>query len=414
MIDVNKQNVTSHLSAMNAATAQVVTLTSNGAQNSDFNAVGAAVSSISTNLGDFSKDVMMIAALQDDKIAESDRLLDAAKKLCSAFTDFLRHVEPDCNEPRQNMFSAVGKIGEVGNEIIRNINREENLDETFRMQETFIGLAKLVASATAGLVIASKNVANHCGNQQGVNEVISLVTQCALSTSQLVSCTKVCSSTISSRECQEQIVEAARQVSRQVDGVMDVANMHCQNEQALSELTQCAQNVTSSVMQLLDNVKASDEQIINIRSSNCSALNKQDESIERIFNATDMLFNSVGNGPEMIRQAKIVAQSTTELINSLKQEAHVQPTSEQQRKLLLAAKLLAEATSKIVEAAKGCASNPSDERMQSSLKKAAEDLKNATTVAAGDNLQLKLIKRLELCAKQAASCATQSIAAIQV
>lgn len=102
------------------------------------------------------------------------------------------------------------------------------------------------------------------------------------------------------------------------------------------------------------------------------------------------------------------------MINSLKQEAHIQPTSEQQRKLLLAAKLLAEATSKIVEAAKGCASNPHDERMQSNLKKAAEDLKNATTIAAGDNLQLKLIKRLELCAKQAASCATQSIAAIQV
>ncbi len=44
MIDVNRQNVTSHLSAMNAATAQVVTLTSNGPQNTDYNAVGAAVS----------------------------------------------------------------------------------------------------------------------------------------------------------------------------------------------------------------------------------------------------------------------------------------------------------------------------------------------------------------------------------
>lgn len=44
MIDVNRQNVTSHLSAMNAATAQVVTLTSNGPHNSDYNAVGAAVS----------------------------------------------------------------------------------------------------------------------------------------------------------------------------------------------------------------------------------------------------------------------------------------------------------------------------------------------------------------------------------
>ena len=41
---------------------------------------------------------MMIAALQDENVAESDRLLDAAKKLCAAFTDFLKYVEPDCNE----------------------------------------------------------------------------------------------------------------------------------------------------------------------------------------------------------------------------------------------------------------------------------------------------------------------------
>lgn len=46
MIDVNRQNVTSHLSAMNAATAQVVTLTSNGPQHTDYNAVGAAVLSM--------------------------------------------------------------------------------------------------------------------------------------------------------------------------------------------------------------------------------------------------------------------------------------------------------------------------------------------------------------------------------
>ena len=270
MIDVNKQNVTSHLSAMNAATAQVVTLTSNGPQFTDYNAVGAAVSCISTNLGDFSKDVMTIAALQDEEnLAENDRLLDAAKRLCNAFTDFLKYVEPECTEPRQNLFSAVGKIGEAGNEIIRSLNRSdsqffEDLAAEPKLQETIIGLAKIVASSTAGLVIASKNVANHCDKQHEVNEVIALVTQCALSTSQLVSCTKVCSSTIGSRECQDQIVEAARQVSRQVDCVMDVTSMYCKNEHALTELRNCAHNVTEAVMQLLENVKASNEQIITI------------------------------------------------------------------------------------------------------------------------------------------------------
>jgi talin len=310
----------------------------------------------------------------------------------------------------------VSKIGEAGNEIMRNLNKNETISEISepRLQETFISLAKTVASSTAGLVIASKNVANHCENQQGVNEVISLVTQCALSTSQLVSCTKVCASTIGSRECQEQIIEAARQVSRQVDSVIDCANIHCKNEKALNDLKSCARNVTESVLNLLDNVKGSNEKMVCMSSNKTSQSNKQEESIDKIFNATDNLFNSMGDASEMIRQAKFLAQATTELVNSLKQEAHNQQTNDQQRRLLLAAKLLAEATSKMVEAAKGCATNPQDSYLQNNLKKAAEELKNATTIAAGDNIQVKLIKRLELCAKQAASCATQSIAAIQV
>jgi hypothetical protein len=39
MIDVNRQNVTSHLSAMSAATAQVMTLTLNGPNGTNYNAV---------------------------------------------------------------------------------------------------------------------------------------------------------------------------------------------------------------------------------------------------------------------------------------------------------------------------------------------------------------------------------------
>ncbi len=68
----------------------------------------------------------------------------------------------------------------------------------------------------------------------------------------------------------------------------------------------------------------------------------------------------------------------------------------------------------MVEAAKGCATNPNDMDMQGLLRRAAEDLRTATTIAAGDNLQLKLIKKLETSAKQAASCATQAIATVQV
>jgi hypothetical protein len=46
---------------------------------------------------------MMIAALQDegepyDENSNSNRLLDASKRLCIAFYDFLKYVEPECAE----------------------------------------------------------------------------------------------------------------------------------------------------------------------------------------------------------------------------------------------------------------------------------------------------------------------------
>ena len=51
----------------------------------------------------------------------------------------------------------------------------------------------------------------------------------------------------------------------------------------------------------------------------------------------------------------------------------------------------------------------------SQLQRAAQDLKSATQAAVADNgTNQRLVKRLEMCAKQAASCATQAIAAIQV
>lgn len=96
-IDTHKQNVGSQIAAMNAATAQVVTLTSGPADNVDHTAVGAAITTIATNLPEMTKGVRMIAALMDDE-SSGERLLDAARKLCSAFSDLLKATEPETKE----------------------------------------------------------------------------------------------------------------------------------------------------------------------------------------------------------------------------------------------------------------------------------------------------------------------------
>lgn len=52
-------------------------------------------------------------------------------------------------------------------------------------------LAKAVATAAAALVLKAKNVAQKAEDTAQQNRVIAAATQCALSTSQLVACTRV-------------------------------------------------------------------------------------------------------------------------------------------------------------------------------------------------------------------------------
>ena len=97
---------------MNAATAQMVTLTGQGDE-TDHNAVGAAVNTISTNLPDMAREVKMLAALMDDKSAgvEGDDLMGAARTLCGAFSEMLTSAAPKTNEVRiQSKISIAREI----------------------------------------------------------------------------------------------------------------------------------------------------------------------------------------------------------------------------------------------------------------------------------------------------------------
>lgn len=55
---------------------------------------------------------------------------------------------------------------------------------------------------------------------------------------------------------------------------------------------------------------------------------------------------------EMVRQARILAQATSDLVNAIKADTEGETDLENSRKLLSAAKILADATTKMVEAAK--------------------------------------------------------------
>ena len=51
----------------------------------------------SSNIGEFSRDMRMLAALQEED-NDGDRLMDAARKLAGAFTDLLTAAQPGTSQ----------------------------------------------------------------------------------------------------------------------------------------------------------------------------------------------------------------------------------------------------------------------------------------------------------------------------
>ena len=72
----------------------------------EFNAGIPNSSFSSSNVGMFSKDVKMLAALQEEEV-DGDRLLDAARRLAGAFSDLLKAAQPGTQEvsTRKTAFS---------------------------------------------------------------------------------------------------------------------------------------------------------------------------------------------------------------------------------------------------------------------------------------------------------------------
>ncbi|XP_046974627.1 talin-1 isoform X4 [Vanessa cardui] len=400
-LDNSKQVVTSHIAAMNAATAQVVTLTAGPTEEVDHTAVGAAITTITTNLPEMTKGVQLIAALLDDA-PDGERLLDATRALCCAFSDLLRAAEPHAKEPRQSLLNAASRVGEASTSVLHTIGEETEEDK--ETQDILLSLAKAVANTTAALVLKAKNVAAQCKDEQPLqNSIIAAATHCALATSQLVACAKVVAPTLHNPACREQLTSAARQVAQAVEKLVTA----CQQAPeaagpGVEQLTAAAQRVSEELERLLAHCDLD-------RRAQATVLEQAVESVvsasERVADAPD--------APEMVRRARLLGHATARLIADIKTEAEKQP-SDAQCKLLAAAKLLADATTRMVEAARLCASSPQDREKQEALRRAAKELRFITVdYAQGQDIVSSQLTRLTESARQATSSATQLITSAQ-
>ncbi|XP_071766613.1 talin-2a [Centroberyx gerrardi] len=401
-VDESKHEIHSQVDAITAGTASVVNLTAGDPTDTDYTAVGCAITTISSNLTEMSKGVKLLAALMEDEVGGGNDLMRAARTLAGAVSDLLKAVEPASGEPRQTVLTAAGSIGQASGDLLRQIGESET-DERF--QDVLMNLAKAVANAAAMLVLKAKNVAQVAEDTVLQNRVIAAATQCALSTSQLVACAKVVSPTISSPVCQEQLIEAGKLVDRSVESCVQACLSATEDGELLKQVSAAASVVSQALGDLLQHVRQ--------YTSRGEPIGRYDQATDTIMTVTESIFSSMGDAGEMVRQARVLAQATSDLVNAMRSDAEAEIDVDNSKKLLAAAKLLADATARMVEAAKGAAAYPENEDQQQRLREAAEGLRVATNAAAQNAIKKKLINRLENAAKQAAAAATQTIAASQ-
>uniref|UniRef100_A0A8C2Q2K9 Talin 1 n=1 Tax=Cyprinus carpio TaxID=7962 RepID=A0A8C2Q2K9_CYPCA len=154
-MDESKHEIHSQVDAITAGTASMVNLTAGDPAETDYTAVGCAVTTISSNLTEMSKGVKLLAALMEDEGANGQQLLGAAKNLACAVSDMLKTAQPASTEPRQNLLQAAGNVGQTSGELLQQIG-ESDADQQFQNSRKLLSAAKLLADATARMVEAAK------------------------------------------------------------------------------------------------------------------------------------------------------------------------------------------------------------------------------------------------------------------
>uniref|UniRef100_A0A665VQK2 Talin 1 n=1 Tax=Echeneis naucrates TaxID=173247 RepID=A0A665VQK2_ECHNA len=349
-MDESKHEIHSQVDAITAGTASMVNLTAGDPAETDYTAVGCAVTTISSNLTEMSKGVKLLAALMEDEGGNGQQLLGAAKNLACAVSDMLKTAQPANTEPRQNLLQAAGNVGQASGELLSHIG-ETDTDPQF--QDMLMQLAKAVANAAAALVLKAKNVAQKTEDSTQQNRVIAAATQCALSTSQLVACTRVVAPTISSpgaaanpdsEEQQQKLREAA-------EGLRMATNAAAQNaikKRLVNKLENAAKQAAAAATQ-------------TIAAAQHAASSNRNQAAQQ----------------QLVQSCKVVAEQIPQLVQGVRGSQSQPDSPSAQLALISASQNFLQPGAKMVTASKATVPTISDQASAMQLSQCAKNLASA-------------------------------------
>ena len=154
------------MSAINGATAHLVTLTGKGSS-TDFNLVGAAIDTISSNLPQMAESIQMLSALADSD--EVDSLVEAGLSMCTAFNGLLSAIQAKSGKEGQPMLVAASNVGQASRSVLNVIDIDQVLGRND--QDILLALTKVVANNTGALFLKAQNIYSLCTDRYSQNRV---------------------------------------------------------------------------------------------------------------------------------------------------------------------------------------------------------------------------------------------------
>ncbi|CAH8439283.1 unnamed protein product [Dicrocoelium dendriticum] len=338
-------------------------------------------------------------------------------------------VGPVSSASRKAIIEAASRVGEASNDLLCHVMHgagDEDQDSTLLVlteeerlfKDQLLGLAKAVANTTAGLVVKAKNLATQPAlDPEAQQRVIAAATQTGLCTSQLVACTKVLAPTIHQPSCQQQLCEAAREVSWAVDGIVQASraagltaseqSAHIQ-QQDVQDAILDTETAATEVRDALDQLNAH-----LLKASPKAYSGDALDNFQLAYDSLQQCHNQ--DGQRMVASARRLAQATAQTIADIKAQAELATDDpDRQNRLFSAAKQLADATTVLIGAAKACSANPDNSALQGDLRVAAENLNSVAYSATAELMHSRLIRSLQTSARAAVTGATQLVNVSQV
>lgn len=105
-----------------------------------------------------------------------------------------------------------------------------------------------------------------------------------------------------------------------MENLVKACQLGVKDKKLLQDLREAAAAVTRALNDLLNQVRL-------MGHKKAKPTTEQDGAVDTIIDATDRLFSSTGDANEMVKQAKVLAQATSDLISDIKGKAGSQADS---------------------------------------------------------------------------------------